>query len=65
MLTLVGVFVSAARGDLSVILTLSFNRGDLWLLIASVMYAIYTLLLRQRPAVSPLVFFAAMAAAQP
>ncbi len=62
MLTLVGVFVSAARGDISVITTLSFNRGDLWLLIASVMYAIYTLLLRQRPAVSPLVFFAAMAA---
>jgi drug/metabolite transporter (DMT)-like permease len=62
VLTLIGVFVSAARGDISVITTLSFNRGDLWLLIASVMYALYTLLLRKRPAVSPLVFFAAMAA---
>ena len=61
-LTMVGVFVCAARGDLSVLLTLSFNRGDLWLLIASVMYALYTLFLRKRPASAPLVFFAAMAA---
>ncbi len=62
VLTMIGVFVCATRGDLSVLTTLSFNRGDLWMLIASIMYALYTLLLRRRPDCSPLTFFAAMAA---
>ncbi|CAN1548510.1 RhaT Permeases of the drug/metabolite transporter (DMT) superfamily [Rhabdaerophilaceae bacterium] len=62
ILTMIGVFVCASRGAVSVITTLDFNRGDLWLLIASIMYAFYTLLLRKRPACSPLTFFAAMAA---
>lgn len=61
-LTVIGVVICASRGDLSVITGLAFNRGDLWVLIASIMYAFYTLLLRKRPDCSPLTFFAAMAA---
>ncbi len=61
-LTIVGVVLAASKGDWSVIANLAFNRGDLWLLIASIMYAFYTLLLRKRPDCSPLTFFVAMAA---
>jgi drug/metabolite transporter (DMT)-like permease len=63
LVTIVGVLVSASHGDWQVVTGLAFNRGDLWLLIASVFYAVYTLLLRKRPDCSALVFFTAMAAA--
>jgi drug/metabolite transporter (DMT)-like permease len=62
LLTVVGVLFAASHGDWAVIAGLAFNKGDLWVLIASLMYAIYTLLLRRRPDCSALVFFAAMAA---
>jgi drug/metabolite transporter (DMT)-like permease len=61
IVTVFGVLLAASRGHWSVIADLAFNRGDLWLLIASIMYAFYTLLLRKRPECSPLTFFAAMA----
>lgn len=63
LLTILGVLVSASHGDWRVVASLAFNRGDLWLLIASVFYAVYTLLLRKKPDCSALVFFTAMAAA--
>ena len=63
LVTILGVLISASHGDWQVITNLAFNRGDLWLLIASVFYAVYTLLLRKRPDCSALVFFTAMAAA--
>ena len=63
LVTIIGVLVSASHGDWRIVASLAFNRGDLWLLIASVFYAIYTLLLRKRPDCSALVFFTAMAAA--
>lgn len=63
LLTILGVLVSASHGDWRVVASLAFNRGDLWLLIASIFYAIYTLLLRKKPDCSALVFFTAMAAA--
>jgi drug/metabolite transporter (DMT)-like permease len=62
-LTLVGVAMVAARGEMETLASLAFNIGDLWMLIACVFYAVYTLLLRQRPPVSSFVFFAAMAGA--
>jgi drug/metabolite transporter (DMT)-like permease len=61
--TLAGVVLTASHGDLEVLATLSFNRGDTWLLIASILYALYTLALRWRPQTSGLVFFTALAAA--
>jgi drug/metabolite transporter (DMT)-like permease len=63
LLTILGVLVSASHGDWQVITHLAFNKGDLWLLIASIAYAFYTLMLRKRPACSALVFFTALAAA--
>lgn len=63
LLTILGVLVSASHGDWQVIAHLAFNKGDLWLLIASVAYAFYTLMLKKRPACSALVFFTALAAA--
>jgi drug/metabolite transporter (DMT)-like permease len=61
--TLVGVAVVAARGDLAVLATLGVNPGDAYMLLASVFYAGYTLALRNRPPVSGLALFTAMALA--
>lgn len=61
-ITLAGVAIVASRGQWSVLGRLDFNLGDLAILLASLLYAGYTLGLRNRPAVPPLVFFAAIAA---
>lgn len=61
-ITLAGIAVVASRGDFSVLASLGFNIGDIWMLIASLLYAGYMLGLRRRPAVPPIVFFAAVAA---
>jgi len=61
-LTLAGVAVVASRGQWAVLRALDLNAGDVSVLLASVLYAGYTLGLRAKPAVSPLVFFAAVAA---
>lgn len=60
--TLAGVAIVASRGQWGVLAGLDFNVGDVWILLASLLYAGYTLGLRSRPAVPPLVFFAAVAA---
>ena len=62
-ITLVGVLAIAAKGDVSTLTSLAFNVGDLWMIAATVLYAGYTLGLRNRPPVYGLVFFAAMACA--
>ncbi|GJD94229.1 DMT family transporter [Methylobacterium iners] len=62
-ITLLGVAVAATHGDLAVLRSLDFNRGDLFMLAACLFYAGYTVALRNRPAVSGLTFFAAMASA--
>jgi|JI7StandDraft_1071085.scaffolds.fasta_scaffold01033_10 drug/metabolite transporter (DMT)-like permease len=58
-----GVFISfsgaitiIARGDWHILTTLSFNQGDLIILIAVVCYACYSILLRFRPMIHPLSF---------
>lgn len=59
----VGVGLIATRGDLTHLSALSFNLGDLMLLAACALYAGYTIALRGRPHLPPLVFFAGMAVA--
>lgn len=55
-LSLLGAGVLITRGDASVISALDFNRGDLWMLIAVPNWALYSVLLRRRPAaVEPMV----------
>jgi drug/metabolite transporter (DMT)-like permease len=58
--TLVGVAIVACHGSLEVLRTLSFRIGDLDALVAALLYSGYTIALRSRPTLSPLVLFAAM-----
>lgn len=60
-LTLVGIVTIATQGELSRLLTLSFNIGDVFVLLGCVMYAGYALALPRRPDVPGIVFFAALA----
>lgn len=50
-LTLVGVALTAAHGDLASLLDLTVNFGDALMLIAVVAYAVYTVSLRWKPAI--------------
>ncbi|PVE23942.1 EamA family transporter [Microvirga sp. KLBC 81] len=61
IVTILGVVLVSVKADLEVLKTLALNTGDVWMLIACVFYAGYTLGLRRRPPVSGLVFFTAMA----
>jgi drug/metabolite transporter (DMT)-like permease len=63
VLTLLGVGLVASGGSLETLQRLTFNIGDVWMLIACVFYSVYTVALKRRPAVSALGFFAFMAAA--
>lgn len=55
-ISLCGVVIIIARGDLAVLRALSLNVGDLLVLAAVFAYAAYTALLRRRPRVHPLSF---------
>ena len=59
LLSLIGVAVIASHGSLETLLQLSFNRGDVWNLIAIFIYGIYAAMFRRRPAVHPLSFLVA------
>jgi drug/metabolite transporter (DMT)-like permease len=59
--TMLGVAMTAARGDLSILTQLAFARGDILMVIACALYAGYTLGLRKRPDLPGLVFFTCMA----
>jgi drug/metabolite transporter (DMT)-like permease len=58
-----GVVVATSRGDLAILKTLAFNVGDLLIVLASFLYAGYTIALRRRPSVQPLAFFTGLAIA--
>jgi drug/metabolite transporter (DMT)-like permease len=49
-ISLVGVVVIVARGDITVLAGLHLNGGDLWVLLATLAWASYTVGLRWRPA---------------
>ena len=60
-ISLTGVLIIICRANLDVILTLQINRGDIWILLAAVSWALYTFLLRQRPDdLHPLSFIASI-----
>ena len=63
LVSMAGVVVTAAKGDPANLLTLSVNQGDILILIATVLYASYSVLLRKRPGVPSLVFFTMLALA--
>ena len=61
VLSLAGVLAIVARGDVATLAAFHFNRGDLWLITAMFLWAIYTIVLRRRPPeLSAMGFLAAM-----
>jgi drug/metabolite transporter (DMT)-like permease len=51
--SVIGAGVLISRGKVATILTEGFNAGDLWMLLAVVVWASYSLLLRRRPTNMP------------
>jgi drug/metabolite transporter (DMT)-like permease len=61
LITLLGVAVTASNGSLQTILALDFNLGDVLMLLASLIYAAYTISLRYKPDIHWKSMFAASA----
>lgn len=66
IIALTGVFVSitgamlvVSRGELEILLSMDFTRGDLWMLLANLVYAFYSVLLKKRPDIHPMSFLSA------
>ncbi|MBB3977229.1 drug/metabolite transporter (DMT)-like permease [Rhizobium azooxidifex] len=59
--TLLGVLVTSAHGDLTSLLELEFNFGDTLMLMACLVYAVYTVALRWKPVMHWQSFIAAPA----
>jgi drug/metabolite transporter (DMT)-like permease len=62
-ITMAGVVLAISQGNLAVLTALNFNRGDLFMLLASLFYAAYALGLRNRPQVSPVSVLTVISAA--
>lgn len=63
ILALFGAFVIVVRGDPAVLRELSFNQGDLWIVAATICWALYTVYLPKRPKLHPTTFMAVSVAA--
>jgi drug/metabolite transporter (DMT)-like permease len=57
-LSFIGVLIVLTKGDLAVLTTLELNEGDLWVVAATLVWAIYTALLREQPKIHWLSFAA-------
>jgi drug/metabolite transporter (DMT)-like permease len=63
LLSAPGVALVITSGDLSLLLELQLNRGDLWVLVSVVVWAAYSVLLRRTlPGVAPIAMLTATAA---
>jgi len=49
LLVAAGVIVLISKGDLSILLNISFAIGDVWMLIAAITFALYSILLKRKP----------------
>ena len=58
LISTAGVIVILCRGDIEVLRSISFNRGDIWFFAALVIFAFYSALMKKRPAMHPLSFLA-------
>jgi len=61
LVTIAGVVTISARGDLEILRHLTFNLGDIGLLVSCFFLAGYVLALRQKPQISGMALFAAFA----
>ena len=50
LLVIIGVVTLITKGDVSVLKNISFASGDLWMLVAAITFAVYSLMLKKRPA---------------
>ena len=62
-ITMTGVVLVVSQGNLTVLAAFDFNQGDLFMLLASLCYAAYTLGLRNRPQVFPVSVLTVISAA--
>ena len=63
VLTMIGVVAIASQGSWARLVGLSFNSGDVMMVVAVILYAGFTVALRERPAVSGLSMLVGMALA--
>ncbi len=54
-----GALLVVSRGDIQILTAMAFTAGDLWMLLANLVYAFYSVLLRKRPNIHPLSFLGA------
>lgn len=52
-ISLAGVLALLTRGDINQLLALQFNRGDLWMLLAVLLWSTYSVILKRKPAELP------------
>jgi drug/metabolite transporter (DMT)-like permease len=57
--SLAGVAVIASHGSLESLLHLAVNRGDVWIIVAMLIYGVYAAIFRVRPAAHPMSFLVA------
>jgi drug/metabolite transporter (DMT)-like permease len=48
-LVLIGVLFLISKGNISSLLSISFNKGDVWMLMAAIIVAVYSVLLKHKP----------------
>jgi drug/metabolite transporter (DMT)-like permease len=59
-LAIIGVIVLTTKGNLSLLATLRLNIGDLWMLLATAIFAAYSILVRRKPRhISPTTYLTA------
>lgn len=57
LIVLAGVLLLITRGDISVLVNITFNIGDLWVLLAAISFALYSILLRYKPKTLSMITF--------
>ncbi len=61
IMTLVGVIITAARGDINGLINLTLNRGDIIMICAIMVYGIYSVYLKYKPDIHVLSFLSVLA----
>ena len=56
LLSTIGIFFIVARGDWNNFYSLNFNTGDIWILLAALTWAFYSVLLKKIPSIAEVVF---------
>ena len=59
IISILGAVLVVSRGQWQVLADMDFTVGDLWMLLANLVYAFYSVLLRKRPKIHPLSFLSA------